>query len=43
VIAGLGDHAVIVDEPEDLRELLHATATRMLRIARGADGTPPLP
>jgi predicted DNA-binding transcriptional regulator YafY len=43
VIAGLGDHAVIIDEPEDLRELLHATAIRMLRIARGADGAPPIP
>ncbi|WP_285027103.1 YafY family protein [Plantibacter sp. ME-Dv--P-122b] len=43
VIAGLGDHAVIIDEPEDLRELLDATATRMLRIARGADGAPPIP
>ncbi|KQQ50955.1 YafY family protein [Plantibacter sp. Leaf314] len=42
VIAGLGDHAVIVDEPEDLRNLLHATATRMLRIARGADTAPPV-
>jgi predicted DNA-binding transcriptional regulator YafY len=43
VVAGLGDHAVIVDEPEDLRALLHATATRLLRIARGADGAPPIP
>ncbi|MBD8515316.1 helix-turn-helix transcriptional regulator [Plantibacter sp. CFBP 8804] len=43
VIAGLGDHAVIVDEPEDLRALLHATATRMLRIARGVDGAPSIP
>lgn len=43
VIAGLGDHVVIVDEPEDLRALLHATATRLLRIARGADGAPPIP
>ncbi len=43
VIAGLGDHEVIVDEPEDLGALLHATATRMLRIARGADGAPSIP
>ncbi|WP_411558455.1 helix-turn-helix transcriptional regulator [Plantibacter sp. MPB07] len=40
VIAGLGDHAVIVDEPEDLRELVRATATRMFRIAGGAEQRP---
>ncbi|AZH84057.1 YafY family transcriptional regulator [Plantibacter sp. PA-3-X8] len=40
VIAGMGDHAVIIDEPEDLRELVRATATRMLRIAGGAEQWP---
>lgn len=40
VIAGLGDHTVIVDEPEDLRELVRATATRMFRIAGGAEQRP---
>jgi len=40
VIAGLGDHAVSIDEPEDLRELVRATATRMFRIAGGAEQRP---
>ncbi|WP_426737975.1 helix-turn-helix transcriptional regulator [Plantibacter sp. 2H11-2] len=40
VIAGMGDHAVIIDEPEDLRELVRATATRMFRIAGGAEQRP---